>query len=644
VETFYATTPIYYVNGPPHPGHSYTTIVVDSYTRFARLEGKEAFSLTGTDEHGDKIVRAAVAEGIEPQQYVDRISGMFRDLWPTLHVEHDDFIRTTQERHKKVVVDILQKVYDAGEIYFGEHSGLYCFGCERFMEEEELVEGKCTDHGVEPTFIKEKNYFFRMSAYQEWLIDYLKTHPNCIRPQRYMNEVLSFLEKPLRDLSISRPKTRLEWGITLPFDDEHVTYVWFDALINYVSAMGWPDGERFEKFWPAEHFLAKDIVKTHGIYWPCMLKAAGIPMFKHLNVHGYWNAADGRKMSKTLGNQIDTDEIRDRYGADVYRYALMREMVFGQDANISEGIIARRMNTDLSNDFGNLISRTVKLVSKNFDGTVPEVGALQPEDEALRDEWLSALQSVRDLWNDLKPSQALERVMECVRATNRYFDAMKPWELARDGVHERLATVLYTALEGLRIASCLLHHVMPEKTVELRTALGLESAPSLEEAAQWNVLKPGEKLGTVGTLFPRADLEEVEKREQTLVAQAQEQATKPETLEEPDESALISIDDVRKVDLRVGTILTAEPVKKAKKLIKLTVDIGEETPRQLVGGLAEHYTPEELPGKRVIVVANLQPATIRGVESQGMLLAADDGKTLAILEPDKDVPNGAGVR
>ena len=646
MERYYVTTPIYYVNAPPHPGHTYTTIVADARTRFARLEGKDAYFLTGTDEHGDKIERSAKAEEIEPQEWADRISQLFRDLWPTLNVEHDDFIRTTDERHKSVVENILQKVYDAGDIYYGEHSGLYCFGCERYMDEDELVEGKCPDHAVEPTFIREENYFFRMSSYQNWLIDYLKTHPDVIRPQRYMNEVLSFLDRPLEDLCISRPKSRLNWGITLPFDDRFVTYVWFDALVNYVSAIGWPDGEKFQQYWPAEHFLAKDILKTHGVYWPCMLKAAGIPMFKHLNVHGFWTAADGRKMSKSLGNQIDPYELRDRYGADVYRYALLREMVYGQDAGISEEVIARRMNSDLSNDFGNLVSRTMKLVSKSFDGIIPTPSVETDDDRALKETWLGALGRVTELWDDLRMAQALETVMECVRATNSYIDTQKPWVLAKnEDDRDRLGTVLYNTLETIRIASALLYAAMPERMGALRTSMGLNAEPTLEQAAQWDVLQSGQKLERIGILFPRVDLDEVRARQEEREANAKAtKAAKEAPAEEPEPEELITIDDVRKVKLRVGTIVSAEPVKKAKKLLKLMVDIGEAEPRQIVSGITDNYAPEDLVGRQIVVVANLQPAKFRGTESQGMLLAAEAGENdYSLLLPDRETPRGAEV-
>ncbi|MDZ7695779.1 MAG: methionine--tRNA ligase [Deltaproteobacteria bacterium] len=371
-EKYYITTPIYYVNAEPHIGHAYTTIVADALSRFHRLCGMDTLFLTGTDEHGDKIADAAEACGESPKAYVDRVSGMFRDLWPRLEISHSRFIRTTDPAHQETVRYILDRVNERGDIYFSEYEGLYCFGCERFYTERELVDGKCPDHQKAPEVIKEANYFFRMSKYQKWLIDHIRTHPGFIRPERYKNEVLSFLSEPLEDLCISRPKSRLTWGITLPFDENFVTYVWFDALINYVSALGYPKGEDFQTYWPAaQHMIAKDILKPHGIYWPCMLKSAGIDPYRHLNVHGYWNVDEG-KMSKSVGNVVRPLDLVDIYGLDGFRYFLLRDMVFGLDSEFSEQALISRINSDLANDLGNSVSRSLTMIHKYFEGEVPD--------------------------------------------------------------------------------------------------------------------------------------------------------------------------------------------------------------------------------------------------------------------------------
>ena len=506
----YVTTPIYYVNAEPHLGHAYTTLVADVLNRFYKFCGYETYFVTGTDEHGDKVVQAAEAAGETPTGYADRISGLFRDIWPELSISNDYFIRTTDDNHKRVVQLILQKVYDKGDIYFGEYGGYYCFGCERFYTEKELSNGKCPDHEVGPEFIKEKNYFFKMSKYQSWLIEHIESHPDFIRPPRYRNEVLAFLKDPLEDLCISRPKSRLGWGITLPFDHDYVTYVWFDALINYLTAVDYPDSDSYRKFWPSvQHLIAKDILKPHGVYWPTMLKASGVEPYQHLNVHGFWNI-DESKMSKSLGNVVRPLALKDKYGLDAFRYFLLREMVFGLDASFSENALVNRLNSDLANDLGNLVSRSLAMATKYFKGVVQRPSHPCEIDDRLRDDALGAVLDSVAQTKELALSKALISIWGFISSINKYIDETAPWALAKEEAQkERLGTVLYNILESLRIISLLILPFMPSTAEKIWTSLGIQedlSDQGLAEVNEWGRLEEGGSVSKIKPLFPRIEV------------------------------------------------------------------------------------------------------------------------------------------
>ncbi len=620
--TTYVTTPIYYVNAMPHLGHAYTTIVTDTYSRFRRLCGDDVRFQTGTDEHGEKIAEAAAKAEETPRQYVDRISAIFKDTWPLLSVCQDYTIRTTDSDHIKTVQDILQLVYDRDDIYFSEYSGLYCKGCERFLTEKELVDGKCPDHLVEPKAISEQNYFFRMSKYQDWLVDHIKSHPEFITPERYRNEVLSFISEPLEDLCISRPTSRLTWGIPLPFDEKFVTYVWFDALINYLTGIGYPDGPDFAKYWGvAEHVIAKDILKPHAIYWPTMIRAMGLEPYKRLHVHGYWNV-DATKMSKSLGNVVRPKELVDIYGVDTVRYFVLREMSFGLDSSFSSDAILARHNADLANDLGNLFSRSLTMIDKYAEGQVPgHGGEFTPDDRELKSAMSAMVAQYRESMDDFKFHKALQAIWEVIGLLNRYIVSNAPWELVKDTrqAAHRLPTVLYILAEALWKITLVLKPIMPQTSEKMAMALGMQAKyadATIEDTLNWEGIPAGTVIDKRTQLFPRLD-----KKTDVSTPPAAKQQIKTKAKTDLGEG-LISFDQFNAVELRVAEIVTAEKVTKSDRLLKLTVRAPEE--RTIVAGIALHYCPEDLIGQRVIIAANLKPAKLMGILSQGMVLAAKE--------------------
>ena len=635
---FYITTPIYYVNDVPHIGHAYTTIAADVVARYKRLEGVEVFFLTGTDEHGQKVQQAANDSGVSPQEHVDKLHQRFKELWVRLNISNTEFIRTTEERHKKLVRDILQELHSRDEIYRDSYEGWYCTPCERFWTEKDLAEGNCPECRRKVDKIKEHNYFFRMGKYQQWLIDRIKNDPHFILPASRKNEVLGFLEKPLGDLCISRPKSRLAWGIPLPFDEDYVTYVWFDALINYISIHGSLDDIRASGFWPADHnMVGKDILTTHAVYWSTMLKAIGLEPPKNIFAHGWWTV-NGQKMSKSLQNVVEPNQLIDQFGVDVIRYFLLREVPFGQDGDFSHKALIGRLNSDLANNLGNLLNRTVNMMEKYFAGVVPTPATNGPEDKALTEKSGEVIAEVRILYNELAYNKILQKIWELMDTTNQYIVKTGPWNLAKtDEGKEQLKTVMYNCAESLRVLGILLNPFMPQSTESMMKQLGVETPieeQGMSSINDWGGLKPGSQMQKAKQLFPRI--------EDKQAAKILTELSSPKE-EKKDNGNQITIDEFMKVELRTGKVLEAEKVKKSKKLIQLKVDIGTET-RQVLAGISESYEPEDLVGRTVIIVANLKPAKLMGIESQGMVLAASNDGNIILAGFDQEPGQGVQVR
>ncbi len=641
---FYITTPIYYPSAKLHIGHAYCTTIADAVARYHRLAGDDVMFLTGSDEHGQKIQRKAEEMGVTPIQYVDEIVASFQNLWKMLNISNDDFIRTTQERHHKVVQEIFRKIYEKGDIYKDKYEGLYCTPCESYWLERQLVDGKCPDCGRPVETVQEESYFFRMSKYQDRLLQFIEENPDFIQPTSRRNEMINFIKSGLEDLCISR--TTFDWGIPVPLDEKHVVYVWFDALTNYLTAAGYlDDPEKFNHFWPADiHLVGKEIVRFHSIIWPIILMALDLPLPKKVYGHG-WLVVEGDKMSKSKGNVVDPVGLIEEFGADAIRYFLLREIKLGMDGNFSRDALIHRINADLANDLGNLLHRTLNMIDRFNGGIVYRSTEGDIYDKDLVDMAGITINKYCETMEAMDISAAIKYVWNFIARANKYIDETMPWALAKDPAKkERLNMVLYNLFESLRKISVMIAPFMPNTAPKIWAQLGLGGdfeSVHLTEFEQWAVTPSGHVVGKPQALFPRIDIEKKEevKPVKQQPKKEEKKAKAPKKAEGPAEE--ITIDDFAKIDLRVVKVLAAEKVEGADRLLKLTVDLGTEQ-RTIVSGIAMHYSPDELVGKTVVMVINLKEAKIRGVQSKGMVLAASQGDALKVIEVD--MPIGSKVK